>query len=145
MNALQRLETWGAAHHPKYMDLIRIAFGIFLVIKGVEFAANTNFLSELVNRQIPFSGFILLLITHYIVFAHIAGGFMIATGLLTRIACMAQIPVLIGALIFVNWDVMGHFSSFLVTLATLALLVWFFIIGSGPWSLDRALDKEAAN
>jgi len=41
MNYLQRLEYWGEAHHPKYMDIVRIAFGIFLCIKGIEFANNS--------------------------------------------------------------------------------------------------------
>lgn len=142
MNSIERLEQWGEAHHPRYMDIIRIAFGVFLAAKGVEFAANMHEFDELVARQVPFSGFVLILVTHYVVFAHIAGGFMVATGLLTRLACMAQIPVIIGALIFVNWDVMGHFSGFLLALLTLVLLVWFFIIGSGPWSLDKVLEKE---
>jgi uncharacterized membrane protein YphA (DoxX/SURF4 family) len=141
MNNIQRLEHWGEAHHPKYMDILRIALGIFLLLKGVEFANNSSSLSDLMSRQISFNGFLLLLLSHYIIFAHIAGGFLLAVGLLTRVACIVQIPVLLGALFLVHWDVMEHLSDFFVTLIVLALVVWFFIIGSGPWSLDAAFEK----
>lgn len=142
MNNLQRLEHWGEAHHPKYMDILRMALGIFLILKGVEFAQGSSNFSELVSRQLPFSGLILLLLSHYIIFAHIAGGFLLAAGLLTRVACVAQIPILLGALIFVSWDVLGHLSGFFLTFLVLVLVVWFLIIGSGPWSLDEAIDRE---
>lgn len=142
MNYLQRLETWGEAHHPRYLDLLRMALGIFLMAKGVEFAQGSENLSALMYRQLPFGGFLLLLLSHYIIFAHIAGGFLLAIGMLTRVACIVQIPVLLGALIFVRWEVLGYLSGFLLTFLVLALLLWFFIIGSGPWSLDAAFEKE---
>lgn len=143
MNYIQRLERWGDAHHPRYMDILRIALGVFLIIKGVEFGQNSSSLSALMERQLPFSGLLLLLLSHYIIFAHTVGGFLIAVGLLTRLSCLLQIPILIGTLIFVNWDVMGHFSGFFLTLLTLGLLGWFFVIGSGPWSLDAVFARNA--
>lgn len=142
MNYIQRLESWGEAHHPRYMDILRIALGLFLILKGVEFAQSSSTLSEVVARQLPFSGLLLLLLSHYIIFAHIAGGFLLAIGLLTRVACLVQIPILLGALIFVKWDVLGHFSGFVLAFGVLALLIWFFVIGSGPWSLDAAFDQD---
>jgi putative oxidoreductase len=143
MNAIQRIEQWGEAHHPRYLDIVRIAFGVFLISKGVEFANNSSTLSAVVARQIPFSGLLLLLLTHYIIFAHIAGGFLIAVGLLTRLACAVQIPILLGALVLVNWDVTEHVGGVLLALVVLALLILFFVVGSGPWSLERAFEKEA--
>ncbi|TCZ65196.1 DoxX family protein [Flaviaesturariibacter aridisoli] len=142
MNSIQHLQRWGEAHHPRYMDLVRIALGVFLCIKGIEFATHSNYLYEVISSQVPFSGFLLMLLQHYIIFAHIVGGFMIATGMLTRAAALAQIPILLGALIFVNSGMTAHFTDFLLTLVLLAGLVWFFIIGSGYWSLDRLFDRE---
>jgi putative oxidoreductase len=140
MNYIRRLEHWGDAHHPRYVDILRMALGVFLILKGVEFARHSSNLEALLSRQVPFSSFLLLLAQHYIIFAHIAGGFLIAVGLLTRVACIANIPVLLGALIFIDWGMMGHFSGFLIALVVFALLILFFIIGSGPWSLDRAFE-----
>lgn len=142
MNHIRRLEHWGEAHHPRYLDILRMALGVFLILKGVEFARNSGNLEALVSRQVPFSSFLLLLVQHYVIFAHIAGGFLIAVGLLTRVACLANLPVLLGALIFVDWGMMGHFSAFIIALVVFALLIWFFIIGSGPWSLDKAFEES---
>ena len=88
------------------------------------------------------NSFVLSLTIQYIIFGHIIGGFLIAVGLLTRLACLLQIPILLGALIFVQWDVMQHFSQFFLALLTLILLCYFMIIGSGPWSLDKGLFKD---
>lgn len=142
MNYLQRIEHWGDTHHPKYLDFLRIVLGIFLCFKGIEFARNSILLNELISRQVPFSSLLLLLLGHYVIFAHIMGGFLLALGLLTRFACLIQIPVLIGAIIFVNADLTNHFSEIFLSVIVLALLVYFTIIGSGPWSLDRLMSKE---
>jgi putative oxidoreductase len=142
MNSIQRIERWGEAHHPLYMDIVRIALGVFLCLKGIEFASKTYLLSEILSHQVSFNGFLLIIVQHYIIFAHVAGGFMIAIGLLTRVAAIAQIPILLGALIFVNWSMMAHFSGFIIALIVLILLAWFAVTGSGAWSLDRALDRE---
>lgn len=141
MNYLQRLEVWGDHHHPKWLDLLRIAFGIFLCVKGIEFANNMNQVEEMMTRNLPFSGLMLILLSHYILFAHIMGGFLLAIGLLTRFACLIQIPVLLGAIIFINASMLRPFSELFLALLILALLVYFLIIGSGPWSLDRVIEK----
>lgn len=140
MTYLQRLEFWGEAHHPKYVDLLRIAFGIFLCFKGVQFANNTTMLEQLVGGN--FNSFLQSLIVHYVLFAHIVGGFLIAVGLLTRLACLIQIPIVLGAFIFVHWDMVQHFSAILTAVITLILLCYFLVIGNGPWSLEKVLFRE---
>ena len=142
MNYLQRLEYWGEAHHPKYMDIVRIAFGIFLCIKGIEFANNSAILTETMENKLVVNPFLFSLMIQYVIFGHIIGGFLIAAGLLTRLACVLQIPILLGALIFVQWNVLQHFSEFFLALLTLILLCYFTVIGSGPWSLDKVLFKN---
>ena len=142
MNYLQRLEYWGDRHHPRYLDILRIALGVFLCFKGVEFARNSTLLNEVISRQVPFNTLLLLILGHYVIFAHIMGGFLLAVGLLTRFACLIQIPILIGAIIFVNFDLTNHFTDLLISLVILGLLIYFLIIGSGPWSLDRIMAKN---
>lgn len=139
MNLIQRMEFWGDQHHPKWVDLIRIALGIFLMLKGAEFYSNSNSLIGMINNNIKFSYFMLVIVQHYVIFAHIFGGFLLAAGLLTRIACLIQIPILLGAMIFVNWQLLDYFSLFFLSLIILLLLLYFLVIGSGPWSLDRVL------
>ena len=141
MNYLQRVEFWGDHHHPKWLDLLRIALGVFLCFKGIEFARNMNLVEDMVSRKVPFSSFMLILLSHYILFAHIMGGFLLAIGLLTRFACVLQIPVLIGAIIFINASMLRPFSEIFLSLLILMLLVYFLVIGGGPWSLDRVIDR----
>lgn len=144
MNYLQRLEHWGDTHHPKWVDLVRIGLGIFLCYKGVAFASNMGDVMDLMKGNVPFSGLLLLLAGHYIIYAHIAGGFLLAIGMLTRVACLIQIPVLLGALIFINANegLLKPFSELLLSIAVLAGLIYFLIIGSGPWSWDKMSEKE---
>jgi putative oxidoreductase len=141
MTNLHKIQIWGEAHHPKYLDFLRIALGIFLCFKGLEFAQNSFALQELVGMETSFGSFMIIILVHYILFAHIVGGFMLIIGLLTRVACLAQIPILLGAIIFVDWNVMRPFSEFFMALIILILLIYFLIIGSGPWSFDRAVDN----
>lgn len=142
MNYLHRVEHWGDAHHPKYLDLLRIAFGIFLCFKGIEYGRDSTMLNEVLGGQVPFDSFVLLLLSHYVIFSHVMGGFLLAAGLLTRFACIVQMPILLMALVFGRIDLTNHLSTVFLSLVILGLLIYFAIIGSGPWSLDRALGKE---
>ena len=146
MNLLQRIEYWGDRHHPKWADIPRVVLGLFLCYKGVEFLQN---MSDMISRisssgVIPSSDFILMMVGHYIVFAHIVGGLLLALGMLTRFACLIQIPILIGAIILINTSAM-HFTSFseiLLAILVLIGLVYFLVAGNGPWSVDRFTEKE---
>lgn len=144
MNLLHRVEYWGEHHHPKWLDLVRIALGIFLCYKGVEFMRNTGVLIDLMSTKMSFGQFTLVLLSHYIVFAHIMGGFLLALGLLTRFACLIQIPILLGAIVFVNAapTMMQPFSELLISIVVLLLLIYFLIAGNGPWSFDWFVEKE---
>jgi putative oxidoreductase len=143
MNLIQRVEHWGDRHHPKWLDLLRIALGLFLCLKGIEFANNMSRLENLMTSQVPFSSLVIILLAHYVLFAHLMGGFLLMLGLLTRFACLIQIPILLGAIIFIRSSDMFHqFSEVSLSIIVLLLLVYFLIIGSGRWSLDWYMDKE---
>ena len=102
MNLLEKFEYWGDRHHPKWLDIIRIALGIFLCYKGVDYLRNTSDLISLMKITSPFSEFMIILLGHYVTFAHIIGGFFLTIGMFTRAACLIQIPILLGAIVFVN-------------------------------------------
>lgn len=142
MNMLHRFEVWGDTHHPKYMDIVRIALGIFLIFKGVDFLRHMGIMSDLITRSLSFGSFFVIMLGHYIVFAHIIGGILLALGLLTRFACLIQIPILLGAIIFINFtgDTFRPYSEIILSIVVLLLLIYFLIAGNGPWSFD--FDKE---
>ena len=144
MNLANRLELWGDRHHPRWLDVIRICLGIFMCYKGFELLNNINLLTNTLNDKLSFSGFALSLLSHYIVFAHFAGGFLLAIGLLTRVACIVQIPVLLGAVFFVNstGGLFGRPSELFLSIVVLLLLIFFLIVGNGAWSVDKMLTND---
>lgn len=142
MNYLQRIEHWGDIHHPKWIDMLRMLLGIFLFFKGVEFAHNSGQFTSMLENQMRFSTFMVLIVHHYIIFAHVAGGFFIAAGLLTRLACVIQIPVVLGAIFFGGFSLFEPFSQIWLALLILFLLIFFIVEGNGPWSLERFIERE---
>jgi len=144
MNLLQRLEYWGEHHHPKWIDIVRIALGLFLCYKGADFL---NHMSDLVgmmsSNKYPNSIWYILA-GHYTVFAHIAGGICLALGVFTRMACLLQIPVMLGAVFFVstNKEMLRPYSELFLSILVLLLLIYFLIAGNGPWSVKITEDKS---
>lgn len=144
MNLVQRLEYWGEHHHPKWLDIIRIALGIFLCYKGIEFLSNMSQMLNLLTSKMAFGSFTLVMISNYIAFAHLLGGFLLVLGLLTRFACLLQIPILLGAIFFVNssGDMLKPFSELSLSILVLLLLIYFLIAGNGPWSFDKMAERD---
>lgn len=137
MNLMQRLENWGERHHPAWMDIVRIALGGFLVYKGIDFLNNMSDLITIMSGQTSFGDFTYVLAGHYTVFAHILGGILLIFGVLTRFACIIQIPVLLGAIFFLstNKDMLRPYDQLFLTVLVLLLLIYFLIAGNGPLSV----------
>jgi uncharacterized membrane protein YphA (DoxX/SURF4 family) len=144
MNLLQKIEYWGDRHHPKWLDIFRFALGIFLVYKGVDFLENMGTMINQMHGLLPNIYFSLSLLGHYIVFAHLVGGLMLAFGFATRAACIMQIPILIGAIFFINSSegMFNSYSQMFITVICLLGLIYFLIAGNGPWAVDRFLDEK---
>ncbi|WP_295124286.1 DoxX family protein [uncultured Chitinophaga sp.] len=138
MNTLQRIDRWGQTHHPKWIDVLRVLLGLFLIAKGVQFIGNIDQLNATIRQQ-PFLSVMSMWMGHYIIFAHLCGGILIAMGLLTRIAVLFNIPVLIGALIFIGsgTPLFNVHTELWICLLTLAGLLFVMVEGSGPLSVDR--------
>ncbi len=141
MNLVHRIEHWGDTHHPRWLDVVRIALGIIIFAKGVSFISDTDSVARLIERthfQLSIWSAV-----HYVAFAHLVGGIFIALGFSTRIAVVFQLPILIGAVFFVNITNGFSFlnSEFWLSAIVLILLLVFLVIGSGRYSLDNAMNK----
>ena len=145
MNAVTKIENWGNAHRPGWLDIFRIALGLFITYKGAVFAMNIESLEmsiEGVNMR--YTG---VAIAHYVIFAHLLCGPLIAFGLLTRIMCLVQLPILIGAVVFVNYKEfmsVGSKMELEVSLIVLLGLIVFMIFGAGKFSIDEKRRQEKA-
>jgi uncharacterized membrane protein YphA (DoxX/SURF4 family) len=72
---------------------------------------------------------------HYVASAHIMGGIMIVFGLLTRWALIAQLPILIGALL-INFIGEMNGINVLLSAIVLGLSMFYTVYGSGKHSAD---------
>lgn len=134
MNLVQRVEHWGDTHHPQWLDIVRILLGVFLCYKGVDFLMNMGTMLDLITNKMNFGSFAFTMMTSYIAFAHILGGVLLILGVLTRFACLIQIPILLGAIFFVNADLYRPFSALLLPIVTLLFVIAFLILGNGRLS-----------
>ena len=139
MSLLRQIEEWGDKHNPKWLAFLRAALGIFLLMRGVAFLENNQEFEELILNSGLHAGASFL--AAVIPWFHIVGGLMIIIGLLTRFACIVQIPILLGALFFVNTkrELFTVETTFAYTIILLLLLIVFFVEGSGPLSIANYL------
>jgi putative oxidoreductase len=142
MNLVQRVEHWGDTHHPQWLDIVRISLGVFLCYKGIDFLMNMgNMLSLLSSRQ-TFGSFTTMLMSNYISFAHLLGGILLILGVLTRFACLINIPILLGAVFFINTNLYRPNSEVLLSILVLLLLILFLIVGNGKTQLLKFREGE---
>jgi putative oxidoreductase len=144
---IKQCKTWIQAHEDIFMDLVRIYLGVGLFIKGIFFMMHRDYLIGLMDR----SGnlwFAPAGAAHYVVPAHLVGGVLLALGLLTRVAAVAQIPVLLGAIFYVYLPRMMQVEpvearqNLEFSALVLFLLMLISIYGAGRWSVDYLLTRK---
>lgn len=139
METVKHLNKWANARTSYPIDLLRIALGVFLFIKGMEFMTNY---SQMVEMARPFEGIPGgMIILHYIIPAHFVGGVLIIAGLLTRWAAIAQLPILFGAII-VNFLGDMHTVNLITAIVVLLVCLFFIVFGSGKHSVDYYLKMQ---
>lgn len=135
MSRYRDFVDWIASHQSIALDLIRVYVGIGLFVRGLLFAY------EGVGVVVDLSEFSLAsaALAHYVTFAHLLGGLMLAVGLLTRLAALIQIPILAGAVFLVHLEqgLLTAQQSLEFSALVLLLLVVIFLFGPGKWSADQ--------
>jgi len=143
---------WLAANRELLWDLLRVYLGFALVVKGIVYMLHANaFGRQMVAEGVPFAGGTL---AELVALVHIAGGLMLAFGLLTRIGAAIQIPNLLGAILFVHVREGLFTAGQTLEFATLVLvlLTLYALGGAGKLSIDyyfsaereKALGREGA-
>ncbi len=142
MVRVESIKKWADTHHSKWLDILRMILGLILLAKGILFVSDRDIIISMLQGS--HVEFISIIIAHYVIIAHLFGGFTITVGLLTRLSIAFQIPILIGAIIFV--DLPKAFTSFNsdleAAILVLSLLLFFFFYGSGQLSVDNYLSKQ---
>ena len=144
MSVITDLERWGNSHRPGFLDLFRFALGAFITYKGLYFITHMSQLEMTASGiNVYFAG---MTLSHYVVFAHILGGPLIFFGLYTRIVCLIQLPILIGAVFMVNapkgFLSIGQHMELWISIVVLIGLLIFMVFGAGSYSIDAKRRKE---
>jgi uncharacterized membrane protein YphA (DoxX/SURF4 family) len=128
---------WIKDHRDIGIDLVRMYLGVGLFVRGLLFIAESQGVAALVDLS-AFS-ITSAALAHYVTFAHLFGGLLLAAGLLTRLAALVQIPILAGAVFLVHLDegLLSANQSLEFSALVLFLLVVVFVFGPGAWSADR--------
>ncbi|RMF64148.1 MAG: DoxX family protein [Bacteroidetes bacterium] len=121
--------------HANYgLDFIRIFLGVALFVRGYLFMTDQALLHQFIAERGFLTGGILL---HYVILAHLYGGFLLTFGLMTRIAALVQIPVLAGAVyLHFSEGLLAQGQSLELSVLVLFLLVILYVYGPGHLSLD---------
>ncbi len=133
METIKARNKWANAHTSYPLDVLRIALGVFLFLKGVSFITSSRDLTDEFSAFSNVAGGMFFF--HYVAAAHIVGGIMIVFGLLTRWVIWAQLPILIGAII-INFIGPMHWLNLLLAVIMLGVCCFFLYYGSGKHSAD---------
>jgi len=142
MQSWQHSIAWAESRRELWLDCVRIYLGLGLFARGLLLVTNTStgyFVDLLQRANQPW--LLTGLLLHYVFLAHLIGGALLTIGFFTRLAALAQIPILAGAVFFVHRQdglfAMGQSLEF--SALVLFLLVVFTVSGAGRLSLDHSV------
>ncbi len=119
------------------VELLRFLLGVILVIKGINLIGHRTLVSALVDPRSWNLTFFLM--SQYITGLFLIGGILIAFGMLTRIICLMEMPILIAEIFFIHlpkgfsiWN-----ADLIYSIIILAFLIFFSFYGGGLHSADH--------
>jgi uncharacterized membrane protein YphA (DoxX/SURF4 family) len=126
---------------PKWIVVIRLVLGACLILKAIKFFDNADGLEQYFRETEMLKNAVWMV--SVLPWIHLVGGILIIVGLFTRLASLIQLPILIGAVFFVNLKngLYGDQSDLPLSILVLVLVIFFSIEGSGYLSLDYILRK----
>jgi len=137
MQAIDKMNRWTNAHDRGFLiDVVRVLFGVFLFYKGVQFGRDPELAANLVWPSSEFA--VPMAVSHLVVITHLAGGLLLAFGLLTRLVTAILWPILLMAVVVTLLKGLA-LSVFVSTLAGFFLCTLFLIVGPGKGSADKSL------
>jgi len=141
MSVLKKIQHWGDLHHPIWLDYFRITLGLILIWKGLLFATNLESFNHLMRGAPLGTALSISLFAHLIIMLHLIGGLAIALGTHTRLFCLLNLPILVGAVFFINLSqgIFRPYSEFWLSACVLAGLICFLIEGNGRLSVENTM------
>lgn len=142
--ACRDVSGWLTEDREVSVELVRGSLGVGLFARGILFSAIPRGLEVLVDPSAFSMAFAAL--AHYVAVAHLVGGLLVAAGLLTRIAGVAQHPILVGSVFVVPVPegLLSANQALESSALVLFLLTLVFASGGSRWSADQyVFDRES--
>ena len=129
--------SWGS-----FIFFLRVLLGLAFLFRGLQFFKDNALLDQIIITTNSLKTYSLL---HYVIpWIHLLGGLFIFIGLYTRVFALLQIPVLVGALIYVDPSLPPLLGNFEMpfTIFCLIFSILFTMIGEGNLSWKHLLTSE---
>ena len=140
MNYAYQIKRWSSTH-PVLLTILRIILGICLTARGLYFLNNNYALNQMITNSALNSLDMTAILAMLITAVHILGGAFIILGLFTKLSTWAQVPIVVGAIIFINLNGGVHINDLLFSIFILLLLSIFIIEGGGNISMDHHIKR----
>jgi len=144
MKNINECKRWLESRMDIVIDLVRIYVGVGLFVKGLYFLMHQEELKRLLEGADNLA-FAQGAVAHYVIPVHLVGGLLLTIGLLTRLAALAQIPILIGAVFYVwlpHALVIEQRQNLEFSALVLFLLALIVVYGAGRFSVDYLLTRK---
>lgn len=143
MNLPGKISLWDDKY-PLFFVILRIALGLILAFRGLYYLTSIQPLYYLIKDSSLSRLNINMPLALFVCWVHILGGTFIILGFLTKISAWAQIPVLLGAVFFINLNngSAHSFPELLLSVVVLLLLILFALAGGGRISMDQYAKKH---
>jgi len=143
----EQCQQWVETHRDVLLDCVRVYLGVGLFIKGLYFLMHPELFAQFTNAA---ANSWLVPMARAVPYVHMLGGLLLALGVLTWLGALIQLPVLIGAVFFVNMphmiDTEGReaveFSALVLFLVCLIFLR-SFLPGANPLSILNCAKARA--
>ncbi len=133
MNKMNLFFNWLNSHREFAYSAIRIYLGVALLVRGLILLSDPSVITTLSGAEKVYWWYA------YIIGAHILGGLLLAVGLFTRLSAAIQLPILIGAVVFIHLEegLMIVGQSLELSVLVLFLLGIYLLFGSGHFAVDK--------
>ena len=138
MNKIQQCKSWLRAHEDLFIDMVRIYLGCGLVVKAIFLMNHRDYLMQMISQS-DVAWIAGSVVAHYVILAHLFGGAMLALGIATRFAALAQLPILLGAIFSLYLPRFAYVEprQYLEYTGLVAFLLMLFgVFGAGRFSID---------
>lgn len=138
-----KISSWDAKYPFLFVSL-RVVLGLILAIRGIFFLTSIQPLFHLIKSSGLNELNMNMSLALFVCWVHLLGGTFIILGFLTRISAGAQIPILIGAILFINLNSsLSHsYSELPLSIFVLILSACFTFAGGGKISMDNYLKSH---